>query len=231
MTETRPFECHNIVALLEGSDPVLKEEYIVVGAHLDHLGIAADGQVMNGADDNASGTAAVIEAAEAAAMDPPKRSVIFVLYTVEEKGWLGSAAFVRRTAGVPPEKIVLNINADMVGRNSTRFPESILVLASEKDRQGLLEMIKRATDDIGCPIIDLRLHDSDSGAHAVRGDQINFESEGIPWVLVTRGFMGPDYHRPSDDPETVNYDKVVWSSKLMYALLREAGNAEKPLER
>ncbi|HUX08328.1 MAG TPA: M28 family peptidase [Acidobacteriota bacterium] len=222
-TETRPVECRNVVALLEGCDPELKDEYVVVSAHLDHLGVRDNGDIMNGADDNASGSAAVIEAAEAAALDPPKRSVIFVLYTAEEKGLLGSRHFVERT-GIPPEKIVLNINADMVGRNSPEFPDSILVLTSEKRRQELLEMVKKVAKEIGCENLDLRLHDEDQWSHGIRSDQSCFEQKDIPYVLVTRGFMQPDYHRPSDDPETINYEKVAWSSKLMYAMLMAEGN-------
>jgi hypothetical protein len=222
VTETRPAECHNVVALLEGSDPALRDEYIVVGAHLDHLGVI-EGQVMNGADDNASGSAAVLEVAEAAAMDPPKRSVIFVLYTGEEKGVLGSQFFAGH-CGVAQGRIVLDINTDMIGRNSPEFPESILVLVSEKEKTALLAMAKTAAAEIGCDKMDLRLEENDPWSHGVRSDQASFESKGIPWVLVTRGFMQPDYHRPSDDADTINYDKVAWSAKLIYELLRDAGN-------
>jgi Zn-dependent M28 family amino/carboxypeptidase len=119
---------------------------------------------------------------------------------------------------------VLDINTDMIGRNSPEFPESILVLVSEKDKTALLAMAKAAAAEIGCDKMDLRLEENDPWSHGVRSDQASFESKGIPWVLVTRGFMQPDYHRPSDDADTINYDKVAWSAKLIYELLRDAGN-------
>ena len=158
--ETRPAVCRNVVALLEGTDPELKDEYIVVSAHLDHLGLNKAGEVMNGADDNASGCAAVIEAAEAAAINPPRRSVIFVLFTGEEGNALGSHHFVHST-DVPIEKVALCINADMVGRDSTEFPESILALASENGRSELVEMIESVGAEIGCDRLDLRLNKED----------------------------------------------------------------------
>ena len=223
--ESRPAECRNVVALLEGTDPELKDEYIVVSAHLDHLGLNRDGEVMNGADDNASGCAAVIEAAEAAAINPPRRSVIFVLFTGEEGSALGSQYFVRHI-GIPAEKIKLCINTDMIGRDSPEFPESILALASENGRSELVEMIASVGAKIGCERLDLRLNEGDPWNHGMGSDQAMFDYEGIPFILITRGFMQPDYHRPSDDAETINYDKVTWASKLIYALLMEGANAD-----
>ena len=111
--------CKNVVALLPGTDPLLKEEYIVLHAHLDHLGVNSRGQVMNGADDDASGCAVVLEVAEALALKPTKRSFLFVLFTGEEKGTLGSEWFVNNLP-VPQEKIVLSAAVDMIGRKSSQ---------------------------------------------------------------------------------------------------------------
>jgi hypothetical protein len=218
------FSAPNVVGLLPGTDPILRDEYIVVTAHLDHVGIR-NGQVYNGADDNASGSAAVLEAAEAAAMAPGKRSIIFVLLAAEEKGLLGARYFADHPP-VPIEDIVLNINLDMVGRNSLDWPESLLAMGSENRRPDLLQLIRDVNSRVGANL-DWRLNEgSDPHAHVQRSDQLAFMQKGIPAILITRGFMGPDYHRPSDDPETINYPKVVQAAKLAYALAVEAATRE-----
>ena len=215
----------NVVGLLRGSDPVLKDEYVVVTAHLDHVGIQ-DGVVFNGADDNASGSAAVLEAAEAAAMMSLRRSVIFVLLTGEEKGMQGSTTFAANPP-VPIESIVLNINLDMVGRNSPDFPDVLLALASENGSPQLLDLIRKANDaGVGAPL-DWRLNEGeDPHNHVQRSDQMAFMQRGIPAILITRGFMGPDYHEATDDPETINYEKVLQAARLTFALTVEAANRE-----
>jgi hypothetical protein len=221
---TPAYSAPNVVGLLPGTDSMLKDEYIVVTAHLDHVGVR-NGEIFNGADDNASGRAAVLEAAEAAGMAPAKRSIIFVLLTAEEKGLLGSMYF----ADNPPvsiEKIVLNINLDMVGRNSPEWPESLLAMGSENRRSELLALIRDVNSRVGADL-DWRLNEgSDPYAHVQRSDQLAFMQKGIPAILITRGFMGPDYHRPSDDPETINYPKVLQAARLAYALAVEAGNRD-----
>ncbi|UCC82961.1 MAG: M28 family peptidase [Gemmatimonadota bacterium] len=218
------FSAPNVVGVLPGTDSILKDEYIVVTAHLDHVGIR-NGQIYNGADDNASGSAAVLEAAEAAALAPAKRSIIFVLLTAEEKGLLGSMYFAVNPP-VPIEKIVLNINLDMVGRNSPDWPESLLAMGSENRRPELLQLIRDVNSRVGVNL-DWRLNEgSDPYAHVQRSDQLAFMQRGIPAILITRGFMGPDYHRPSDDPETINYPKVLQAARLAFALAVEAGNRE-----
>lgn len=218
------FSAPNVVALLPGTDSILKDEYVVVSAHLDHLG-TRNGQVFNGADDNASGSAAVLEAAEAAAMAPVKRSIIFVLFAAEEEGLLGSDYFADHPP-VPIERIVMDINLDMVGRNSPDWPESLLAMGSENRRTELLELIRDVNARVGANL-DWRLAEGDDPwVHVQRSDQLAFIQKSIPAILITRGFMGPDYHRPSDDPETINYPKVTLAARLAYALAVEAGNRQ-----
>jgi hypothetical protein len=218
------FTSPNVVGLLPGTDPALKEEYIVVTAHLDHLGVRS-GNVFNGADDNASGSAAVLEVAEAMAMDPGRRSVLFVLLTGEEMGLLGAFAFAGNPP-VPTDQMVLNINLDMVGRNSPSFPDALLALGSEQGRAGLLEMIREVNGEVGAPL-DLRLNGGDDAhGYLERSDQFAFMQKGIPAILITRGFTGGDYHRPTDDPETINYQKVLRAARSTLALVQEAANRE-----
>ena len=111
----------NVVAMVEGTDTELKEEYVTVGAHLDHISIGEE--VYNGADDNASGSAGVLEVAEAVVMSPPRRSVIFILYTAEELGLYGSRHFLNNCP-VPIENIIVNINLDMIGRTDEKSREN-----------------------------------------------------------------------------------------------------------
>ncbi len=215
----------NVAGLLAGTDPPLKDEYIVVTAHLDHVGVE-NGVVFNGADDNASGSAAVLEVAEAAAMAPAKRSIIFVLFTAEEAGLHGSRYFTDNPP-VPIERVVLNINLDMVGRNSPPYPASLLALASEDKRPQLVELITSVNESRVHANLDLRLNEGeDPHQHMMRSDQRPFTQKGIPAILLTRGFMGPDYHEASDDPETINYDKVLQAARLAWALAAEAANRE-----
>ncbi|MDA3832560.1 MAG: M28 family peptidase, partial [Spirochaetales bacterium] len=115
-------ETKNVAGIVPGTDPLLKDEYIIVGAHLDHVK-PVNGQVCNGADDNASGSAGVIEIAEALAINPCKRSVVFITYTAEEMGLEGSRHFVGSDV-LPPEKIKFNLNMDMIGRSSPANRES-----------------------------------------------------------------------------------------------------------
>ncbi len=214
----------NVVALLPGTDVTLKDEYIVVTAHLDHVGIRG-GEVFNGADDNASGSAAVIEAAEAAGMVPGKRSILFVLFTSEEDGLLGANYFADNPP-VPIEQIVLNINLDMVGRNSPDFPDVLLAMGSEHRRPELLQLIRDVNQQVGAAL-DWRLNEGpDPHSHVQRSDQMAFMQQGVPAILITRGFMGPDYHEASDDPETINYPKVVQAARLAFGLAIEAANRD-----
>jgi Zn-dependent M28 family amino/carboxypeptidase len=219
------FTSPNVVGLLPGSDPALKDEYIVVTAHLDHVGIR-NGQVYNGADDNASGSAAVMEAAEAVAMAGVRRSMIFVLLTAEEKGLLG-AFHLAQNPPVPVESIVLNINLDMVGRNSPEFPDALLALASEEGRDDLVGLIREVNETRVGATLDWRLIEGeDPHGHVQRSDQLAFMQQGIPAILITRGFMGPDYHEPSDDPETINYEKVLQAAQLTFGLAVTAANRD-----
>jgi aminopeptidase YwaD len=142
----KDFICKNVIGYCPGSDPGLKDEYIVVGAHLDHLGMK-EGDAFNGANDNASGCAAVLEAAEALAMHPQKRSIFFVFFTGEEGAGHGSYHFI---ANFPfsLDKIKLAINVDMVGGNPLQFPDSVLGVLADTRRSQLDEFMKRANESM-----------------------------------------------------------------------------------
>jgi hypothetical protein len=221
--------CKNIVAMLPGTDPQLKDEYIVLHAHLDHLGVNSRGQVMNGADDNASGSAVILEVAEALAMKPTKRSFLFVLFTGEEKGTLGSEWFVNNLP-VPAEQIVLNAAVDMIGRKSTRKPDVIYVVAEGEGKDNLFDITRRTNESCVQADIDFSLNEKDPDGHIMRCDLRPFLVKNIPSLLFTRGFMSPVYHSSRDDAETLNYDKIEKASRLLYLVLAEAGNRPSKLK-
>jgi len=215
--------CKNVVAMLPGIDPQLKDEYIILHAHLDHLGVNNSGQVMNGADDNASGCAVVLEIAEALAMKPAKRSFIFVLFTGEEKGTLGSEWFVDNLP-VPQEQIILNAAVDMIGRKSNGMPDVIYIAADGPGKDSLFDIAKRANEAQVQAAIDFSLNKDDLDGHILRCDLRPFLFKDITSLLFTRGFMSPVYHHPGDDAETLNYGKIVKASRLLYLVLAEVGN-------
>jgi hypothetical protein len=216
--------CKNVVALLPGTDPQFKDEYIVLHAHLDHLGVNGRGQVMNGADDNASGAAVVLEVAEALSMKPSKRSFLFVLFTGEEKGTLGSEWFVDNLP-VPREQIVLNAAVDMIGRKSSGKPDVIYIAAEGSGKDHLFEIAQRANEARVQADIDFSLNETDPDGHLMRCDIRPFMVNDITSLLFTRGFMSPFYHNPRDDAETLNFDKIEKASRLLYLVLMEAGNS------
>ncbi len=214
--------CRNVVALLPGRDPALRDEYVVAHAHLDHLGVDGRGRIRNGADDNAAGVAAVLEAAEALARQPAGRSVLFVLFTGEEKGLLGSEWFMANPP-VPRERIRVSVAADMIGRTSVGKPDVHYLLATGVSADRLLAAGRRAGNLLAAPI-DLSLNQHDPDGHLRRCDLAPFLAHGITSALVTRGFLPPVYHSVDDDAATLDWGKVERGARLFYAILAEAGS-------
>lgn len=222
----QPFTSYNIVALVEGSDPVLKQEYITIGAHLDHLGILDDG-VANGADDNGSGSVAILELAEALAISPPKRSVILVLYTSEELGLIGSKYFADHPP-VPLENLIVNINMDMIGRDCKEFPEGVFAIGSTRLSQEFKPLIIAANENSVNIPLSFTFDQNDPENHWSRSDQINFHRKGIPVVFFTSG-SHEDYHKATDDVEKIDFEKISSVSKLCYQICIDLGEKEKRL--
>jgi len=221
----REFVCRNVVGFIPGSDPDLKSEYVVVGAHLDHLGVRNE-DAMNGADDNASGSAAILEAAEAAVMLPQRRSLFFVFFTAEEGAGQGSYHFVDNFP-FSLKDIKLAINVDMVGRNSEPFPDSVLGIPPDNLKLELSKFIKKANNNVANVSLKTYLDEDDLGGYYGGSDEVMFFMRGIPAVLITNGYSHPDYHKPSDEPDKINYKRVSEASRLIYALAITAANTEK----
>jgi hypothetical protein len=210
----QPFgnDYRNILAVLPGSDPKLKDEYIVIGAHYDHVGYGTHrnsygpiGFIHNGADDNASGTAALLEIAEALMTlpEPPRRSVLFGLWDGEEKGLLGSKHWVGHPT-VPLEQIKFVINMDMVGR----LGEKGLQVMGTRSGPGLRQMICRENREVGVQLqFPWKIRDNT--------DHSPFFEQGIPVLSLHTG-LHDDYHRPSDDAELINVEGIQEVARLAF---------------
>jgi len=211
----------NVVAWVRGTDPELSKEYIAVGAHLDHV-THPTGEVANGADDNASGSAGVLEIAEAVALDPPRRSVVFITYTAEEMGLQGSHYFVN-AGPLALEDIKFNVNLDMIGRTTEENRESRAHYVLGDSRYGaklppFISGINEATIDV--PLIyDFNHPYSGSSDHA------SYSDKGIPSFFFFSG-SHKDLHQAGDDPEKIEYDKAVKLSRLAYLITMELANMD-----
>jgi len=227
--------CRNVVAYVEGSDPALKEEVVVVGAHLDHLGKWGD-YIFNGADDNGSGSVGVLNLARAFALNPekPKRTVVFCLWTGEESGLLGSRYYVQNPP-FPLAKTVAYLNMDMISRpyderNLSRMarmmnippdheifkkvkPANFLPVSFSAGA-GLDEILRNADQAIG---LDLLLRESGETMERAAGgsDHASFASAKIPWVFCITS-MHDDYHQTSDSVDRASGEMMEKVSRLVY---------------
>jgi hypothetical protein len=226
-----PETMHNVIGMIEGQDPARRGEMVVVGAHMDHDGTDAQGRIFNGADDNASGTAAVLAAASAFARaaaegERPARAVLFALWNGEEKGSLGAEAFV--TSPQPARRVIANLNLDMVGRHEEipdpanwRFAGLPKVQASASVNTlhvlgysvapDLAAELRDANGAVGLTLLE----DYDVGAQDLlkRSDNWPFVEHGIPALFLTTG-LHPDYHTPDDDTVRIDFGKLARVAQL-----------------
>ncbi len=212
----------NTVGILDGTDSTLKHEYLVFSAHMDHIGITpgAPDSVNNGADDDASGTTGVMELAEAFSRPGgrPKRSIIFLTVSGEEKGLWGSRYFSEHPA-VPLDRIVADLNIDMIGRN---WKDTIVAIGKEHSDLGTtLERVNRAHPELGMTAIDDRWPEE---RFYFRSDHYNFARKGVPILFFFNG-VHPDYHQVTDSPDKIESEKEARILRLLYYLGREVGDA------
>jgi len=212
----------NVVAVVEGRDEKLKGEYVAFGAHYDHVGVAESGMgdvIFNGADDDGSGTVALLSIAEAFLRGPrPKRSLLFVWHAGEEKGLWGSRYFTESPT-VPLDRIVAQLNIDMIGRSKKEGdpnpanrnlsgPNQIYVIGSRMMSTELGELSDRVNASYLKLAFDFRYDDpKDPNRFFFRSDHINYARKGIPIIFYFDG-VHEDYHRPSDSPDRIDYEKL-----------------------
>lgn len=229
----------NIVAVWEGGDPVLKNEYVAVGAHYDHVGICAPGTadpICNGADDDGSGTTAVLGMAEAVShvKQRPKRSLLFVWHCGEEKGLWGSRYFTDYPT-IPLEKIVTQLNIDMIGRGKPEGnteprnkdlsgPNEIYVIGSKMMSTELGELSENLNKSYLKLNFDYRYDDpADPHRFFFRSDHYNYARKGIPIIFYFDG-EHEDYHRPSDEVQKIDFAKMEKVARTIYMMLWEVAN-------
>ncbi len=216
------FDSYNVGALLPGNNPSLKEEYITLGAHLDHLG-TRDDNIFNGADDNASGSIGVIEIAEEMAQKGSKRPVMFLLYTAEEMGLIGSEYFVLHPP-VPLSQIKVNINLDMISRSDGDVRNGVAPIGADEINTSLKDEIKEINQKF--PFVELDWAYADTSDISSRSDHFSFHKRNIPTVFFFSGFH-PDYHKLGDVPEKVDYDYLLNNCQFIYQLVYSLSNKEK----
>lgn len=218
--ETPGFLGRNVAAVLPGCDPKLRDEWIILSAHFDHLGKQGD-VLYPGADDNASGVAMLLEAAEWFALrtERPRRTIVFVAFDLEESALLGSAHF----AAHPPRdfhKLKAFLTADMLGRSMANvMREYVFVLGGETAPQ-LEKSVKDVRPDAGVKIGKL-------GADIIgtRGDYGPFRDRRVPFLFFSTG-QHPDYHRASDTPEKIDYEKLAKVSRWIAELTSRIADAD-----
>jgi Iap family predicted aminopeptidase len=199
ITTSRPA---NVGGVLRGNDPLLRDEWIVVTAHYDHLGMSPDttreDRVYNGADDNASGTAAVIELARALSQTPHRRSILLLLVSGEERGLLGSAYFAANSP-IPLEKVVVDLNIDMIGRSDGTLQ------AATYGSESLFQTIASLA---GATKIEVVPEQHPEWRTVNLSDDFHFARRGVPAVEFFTG-LHSDYHQPSDEAEKVHYAELA----------------------
>ena len=212
----------NLLARVDGSDERLNQEYLVVGAHFDHVGYGTAqtsygplGYIHNGADDNASGVAVLLETIEAIKKlpQPPRRTIVFAFWDGEEQGLLGSKHWVRRPT-VPLSAVRLAINIDMVGR----MRDGRLELSGSRSGYGMRSLLASRSLPSGLWLhYDWELREN--------SDHWSFFERGIPVALLHTG-LHDDYHRPSDDVERINKQGMHRAAAYLFDLVHRAANAE-----
>jgi hypothetical protein len=237
----------NVVGFVEGADPKLRDTYVFYGAHLDHEGYryAPTGRgaqagpnpdlIYNGADDDGSGSTALLAMAKAFASGPrPRRSVVFVWHTAEEDGLLGSRYMADRPV-VPVDKIQAHINIDMIGRNRHDDPaqtNNVFVVGADRISTDLHNLLVATNETIRQPLhLDFEYNDpTDPNSFYTRSDHFSYAAKGIPVAFFFTG-VHPDYHQVTDHVDKIVFPKLVRITQLAYQLGFNVANSERSLIR
>lgn len=229
VTERRTVTTRNVVGVIEGTDPKLKDEYVLVTGHYDHVGQKAP-FVFHGADDNASATAAVIAIAEAFQARPPKRSVMFLVFEAEEDFLQGAFHYVDHPI-VPLDRTVAVLNMDMIGRDEesatwnlkaadSRNSVNLIGTLYSPDLRSVIERQNKATG----LNLDFKTDADDREGWFSRSDHFPFAIKGVPMVLFNTG-EHPDYHTANDTWDRINYPKMEKIVRLVYLTARDLADA------
>lgn len=228
-------ESENIISILEGTDKA--DEYVIVTSHYDHVG-TQDGKVFNGADDNASGTSAVLEIAQAFTNASsngykPRRSMVFMTFTGEEMGLLGSEYYTKNPI-FPLDKTTSNLNIDMVGRIDDNYktdPNYIYLIGSDKISMDLHNISEEMNTKYTQLKLDYTYNDeADPNRFYYRSDHYNFAKNDIPIIFYFNG-VHADYHQPTDTPDKILPEKIAHIAKLVFHTAWQVANRDSHLSK
>ncbi len=232
VSNSEEVDSENVVAFIKGSEK--PDEYVIISSHLDHIGINSNGDINNGADDDGSGTVAMLEIAEAfkQAADAgkgPKRSVVFLHVTGEEKGLLGSQYYTDVAPIFPLENTIANLNIDMIGRIDPEREGDrnyIYLIGSDKLSTDLHELSEEVNKRFMNIELDYTFNDeNDPNRFYYRSDHYNFAKNNIPIIFYFNGTHA-DYHKPGDTPDKINYDLLQNRSRLVFHTAWELANRD-----
>ena len=229
-------ETENLASIIKGSE--YPDEYIIITAHLDHIGIDKNGDINNGADDDGTGNVALLEMAEAFKQAEkegfgPKRSLVFLHVTGEEKGLLGSKYYTENPL-YPIKNTVANLNIDMIGRinpkRETEDPNYIYLIGSDKLSQELHDISEAVNDKYIQLELDYTYNDErDPNRFYYRSDHYNFAKKNIPVIFYFNG-THEDYHKPTDTADKINYPVLEKRIKLIFYTACELANRENRIQ-
>ena len=229
----------NVLGLLEGTD--LKDEYVLVTAHYDHLGMPNDTTIYYGADDDGRGTTGLLELAEAFAEAKkaghgPRRSILFMTVSGEEKGLWGSSYYSRHPV-YPLEKTSVDLNIDMIGRIGREYKADkdsvnyIFIIGDDKLSTDLAVITDKVNSQYVSMKLDRRYNDpKDPNRYYFRSDHYNFAEKGVPVIFYFNGTHA-DYHRPTDTPDKINYPLMASRVKLVFFTAWEMANRNEMMKR
>ena len=221
--EREAIDVPNVVGWYPGSDEALRNEHVCIGAHLDHLGVQR-GELYPGADDNGSGSTALLQIAKAIHTNPvkPKRSVLLIAFCAEERGLLGSKHYASNPLR-PLKDMICMLNIDMIGRNEETATEpasdnlnTIHLVGSKDHSMQLHQITEKANESVGF-VFEYDEEERVDG----RSDHASFSEKGIPVTFLFGGFS-PYYHKPTDTMEGINFSKIANAARLDYLVLMMA---------
>ena len=236
---TRSTNVSNVLGLLEGTDK--KDEYIVISGHYDHLGKRNDSTIYYGADDDGSGTTGVLELAEAFAEAKkagkgPRRSILFLSVSGEEKGLLGSRYYSEHPV-YPLEKTSVDLNIDMIGRIGTEYLKDkdsvnyIYVIGDDKISSDLNPIAEKVNNTYTKLKLDRKYNDpNDPNRFYFRSDHYNFAQKGVPIIFYFNG-VHADYHKTTDTPDKINYPLMALRTQMVFYTAMEIANRDAMLKR
>jgi Predicted aminopeptidases len=236
---TRTTYVSNVLAMIEGTDK--KDEYVFITSHYDHIGKRNDTTINYGADDDGSGTTGVLELAEAfakakAAGKGPRRSIVFMTVSGEEKGLWGSGYYADHPV-FPLEKTTVDLNIDMIGRTGTEYLKDkdsvnyLYIIGDDKLSSDLTPITNKVNATYSNLKLDRKYNDpNDPNRFYFRSDHYNFAEKGVPIIFYFNG-VHADYHRPTDTPDKINYTLMAKRTQLVFYTAWEMANRDEMLKR